>query len=190
MRSAADEKGKTSVTVVSCESSRLDGARTYDNNLHMNQPAANLNLDEQRWVIRQANIEDHSVIVSYNLALAEETEGKTLARAALQAGVQKGLERPDLCRYFVVERDGQVVAQAMVTFELTDWRGGIFWWLQSVYVHPRHRQVGVFRNFTITSRSARVLKAMSSVFDSTSKMTISPRRTCTAPWECPVHLTS
>ena len=91
LRSAADEKGKTSVTVVSCESSRLDGARTYDNNLHMNQPAANLNLDEQRWVIRQANIEDHSVIVSYNLALAEETEGKTLARAALQAGVQKGL---------------------------------------------------------------------------------------------------
>ncbi len=33
----------------------------------------------------------------------------------------------------------------MVTFELTDWRGGVFWWLQSVYVHPRHRQVGVFR---------------------------------------------
>ncbi|MEC8050798.1 MAG: GNAT family N-acetyltransferase [Myxococcota bacterium] len=111
----------------------------------MNQPAANLNLDEQRWVIRQASVEDHSVIVSYNLALAEETEGKTLPRAALQAGVQKGLERADLCRYFVVERDGQVVAQAMVTFELTDWRGGIFWWLQSVYVHPRHRQVGVFR---------------------------------------------
>lgn len=117
----------------------------YDNNQIMNQPAANLNLDEQRWEIRDASIEDHSVIVSYNLALAEETEGKTLARAALQSGVQKGLERPDLCRYFVVERDGQVVAQAMVTFELTDWRGGLFWWLQSVYVHPRHRRVGVFR---------------------------------------------
>ena len=123
----------------------LVGRRFYDNNLPMNQPAANLNLDEQRWEIREATLDDHSVIVSYNLALAEETEHKTLARAPLQAGVQKGLERPDLCRYFVVERDGQVVAQAMVTFELTDWRGGVFWWLQSVYVHPRHRQVGVFR---------------------------------------------
>ena len=55
----------------------------------MNQPAANLNLDEQRWVIRQANIEDHSVIVSYNLALAEETEGKTLPEPH-SAGVEKG----------------------------------------------------------------------------------------------------
>ena len=111
----------------------------------MNQPASNVSVEEQRWEIRQATPDDHSMIVSYNLALAEETEGKTLPRALLQAGVQKGLERSDLCRYFVVERDGQVVAQAMITFELTDWRGGVFWWLQSVYVHPRHRQVGVFR---------------------------------------------
>jgi GNAT superfamily N-acetyltransferase len=33
----------------------------------------------------------------------------------------------------------------MITIELTDWRDGLLWWLQSVYVAEPHRSQGVFR---------------------------------------------
>ena len=39
----------------------------------------------------------------------------------------------------------EVVGQTMITYEWSDWRNGVFWWIQSVYVHPRYRGGGVFR---------------------------------------------
>ena len=33
----------------------------------------------------------------------------------------------------------------MHTREWSDWRNGDIWWIQSVYVHPEYRNVGVFR---------------------------------------------
>jgi ribosomal protein S18 acetylase RimI-like enzyme len=33
----------------------------------------------------------------------------------------------------------------MVTSEWSDWRNGVFWWIQSVYVRPQWRRKGVFR---------------------------------------------
>jgi GNAT superfamily N-acetyltransferase len=33
----------------------------------------------------------------------------------------------------------------MVTFEWSDWRNGVFWWVQSVYVEPASRRQGVYR---------------------------------------------
>jgi ribosomal protein S18 acetylase RimI-like enzyme len=33
----------------------------------------------------------------------------------------------------------------MVTYEWSDWRNGVFWWIQSVYVDPPWRRQGVFR---------------------------------------------
>lgn len=32
----------------------------------------------------------------------------------------------------------------MVTYEWSDWRNGVLWWIQSVYVHPDFRRKGVF----------------------------------------------
>jgi len=33
----------------------------------------------------------------------------------------------------------------MVTYEWSDWRNGVFWWIQSVYVAPAWRRKGVYR---------------------------------------------
>ena len=33
----------------------------------------------------------------------------------------------------------------MVTNEWSDWRNGLFWWIQSVYVEPAWRRRGVYR---------------------------------------------
>lgn len=39
----------------------------------------------------------------------------------------------------------QLVGQLMVTFEWSDWRNAVFWWIQSVYVAPPWRRQGVYR---------------------------------------------
>ncbi len=33
----------------------------------------------------------------------------------------------------------------MITYEWSDWRNGVFWWIQSVYVERMFRRQGVFR---------------------------------------------
>lgn len=33
----------------------------------------------------------------------------------------------------------------MITYEWSDWRNGIMWWIQSVFVPPEQRGKGVFR---------------------------------------------
>jgi hypothetical protein len=42
--------------------------------------------------------------------------------------------------YFLLEQGGAVKAQLMITYEWSDWRAGVVWWIQSVYVQPQHRQ--------------------------------------------------
>lgn len=75
-----------------------------------------------------------------------ETEGKELDSRIVLEGVRQGIARPEMCRYFVAEADRQVIGQAMITYEWSDWRNSAFWWLESVYVHPDFRGRGVFRN--------------------------------------------
>jgi len=95
--------------------------------------------------IRPAVKRDAAKIVSFNAALAAETEARTLDNAILTRGVERVLSDPNLGQYFVAEKNGEIVAQLMLTYEWSDWRNGIFWWLQSVYVHESWRRRGVFR---------------------------------------------
>jgi len=95
--------------------------------------------------IREARPEDAQRIADYNRSMAWETEKKELDELTALKGVEAGLAQPNLCRYFVAEIDGRVVGQAMITYEWSDWRNGELWWIQSVYVHPDHRQRGIFR---------------------------------------------
>jgi GNAT superfamily N-acetyltransferase len=95
--------------------------------------------------VRDATAADLEAIVGYNQRLAGETEGKTLDTAVISAGVRRGFANPQLCRYFVAEVDGRMAGTTMLTYELTDWRDGVIWWLQSVFIEPEHRRHGVFR---------------------------------------------
>jgi GNAT superfamily N-acetyltransferase len=96
-------------------------------------------------VIRRAGPADTAVVTEFNRLLAHESEGKELDRSLLERGVRAVLEDPRKGRYFLAERDGQIVGQLGITFEYSDWRDGWFWWIQSVYVVPSARRQGVFR---------------------------------------------
>lgn len=95
--------------------------------------------------IRNARTADAGVITEFNCQLALETEHKNLEPKIVRRGVELGLQRPDMCRYFMAEMNRRVVGQCMVTYEWSDWRAGVIWWFQSVYVHENHRRKGVFK---------------------------------------------
>ena len=95
--------------------------------------------------IRDAAFSDALLIAAFNAAMAVETEGLALDASLLFAGVRGVLGDPAKGRYYLAESAGRVIGQAMITFEWSDWRNGVFWWLQSVYVEPSARRQGVFR---------------------------------------------
>lgn len=95
--------------------------------------------------IRPARLEDIEALVQGNLALAEETEHLHLDADTLRRGIRALLERQAPGHYLVAESDGRVVGQLLVTFEWSDWRNCMVWWIQSVYVAPDVRGTGVLR---------------------------------------------
>jgi GNAT superfamily N-acetyltransferase len=97
--------------------------------------------------IRPAASADLAVIVEFNRLLALETEHKVLDLAILESGVACALADPDRLRYWVAEvgDPAQVVGQAAITREWSDWRKGWIWWFQSVYVARDFRGRGIFR---------------------------------------------
>lgn len=95
--------------------------------------------------IRRATKADLAVVAEFNYRLALETEDLALDRGRLRAGVERVLTDPSLGVYYVAEFEGAVVGQLMITYEWSDWRNGMIWWLQSVFVQPEFRRAGVFR---------------------------------------------
>ena len=75
-------------------------------------------------IFRRATPADVAAIAAFNQAMAQETENK-----ALPSGT---------------EADGGPVGCLGITFEWSDWRNGLFWWIQSVYIDPNYRRQGVF----------------------------------------------
>jgi ribosomal protein S18 acetylase RimI-like enzyme len=96
-------------------------------------------------VIRRAGQSDAETIAAFNAAMALETEGKALLPEVIGAGVKRLLAAPALGFYVVAESEGRIVACLMVTNEWSDWRNGLFWWIQSVYVEREWRRQGVYR---------------------------------------------
>jgi ribosomal protein S18 acetylase RimI-like enzyme len=102
-------------------------------------------------VVRPARLDDLTTIVGYNAAMALETEGLALDPTVLAAGVRRALVSPALCRYLVAEAPAaegappSLIGQTMITYEVSDWRDGLIYWIQSVYVVPSARGRGVYR---------------------------------------------
>ena len=96
-------------------------------------------------LIRDATPEDHGFLVACATAMALETEQRRLDPTRLAHGVRTLLAQPTHGFYLIAERAGARVGTLMVTHEWSDWRGGDFYWIQSVYVVPAARRGGVYR---------------------------------------------
>lgn len=95
--------------------------------------------------IRKALEKDVNIIIEYNRAMARETENLDLDPKIISAGVNNLFAHPEYGFYIVAEENDRVIGCLMITYEWTDWRNGLFWWIQSVYVHPEYRRRGVYK---------------------------------------------
>ena len=94
--------------------------------------------------IREAVTSDVAILAKNNQALANETENIHLNLNTIMSGVANALARED-CQYFVAELNEIVVGQTLITCEWSDWRNGVIWWMQSVFVLCDFRKQGIFR---------------------------------------------
>jgi ribosomal protein S18 acetylase RimI-like enzyme len=96
--------------------------------------------------IRLGKESDIDALVEFNLAMALETEGKTLTAATLRPGVQAVFDDTNKGFYVVADEGDSIIGGLLVTFEWSDWRNKWFWWIQSVYIRPDHRGRSLYRH--------------------------------------------
>ena len=95
-------------------------------------------------IYRDAQASDTDDIVEFQIAMAKETEDFALNRSTCTLGVKAVFADTSRGRYFVAEDGGTLVASLMITPEWSDWRNGMVWWIQSVYVVPEMRGQRVY----------------------------------------------
>jgi GNAT superfamily N-acetyltransferase len=93
---------------------------------------------------RAARAGDIEAMVEFQRLMAEETEGLTLDTGRVRKGIEIAMNDPSLARYFIAEKDGRAVGMLMITFEWSDWRAAMVWWIQSVYVIGEARKQGIY----------------------------------------------
>ena len=94
--------------------------------------------------IRNATLQDAATIAHFQVTMAMETENLVLDPVVVHKGVTAIFNDPSKGCYFVAEEDDTVMASLLITYEWSDWRNGLIWWIQSVYVQPEFRQKGVY----------------------------------------------
>ena len=95
-------------------------------------------------IVRDAGPDDGPIIADFNTRLAVETEDHGLDPDLIGPGVAELLNDVTKGRYWLAENDNQVIGQIGVTYEWSDWRNGMLWWIQSVYISQEKRRQGVF----------------------------------------------
>lgn len=96
------------------------------------------------YAIRRASTADIDTLVAFTLEEARAAEGHALDEAGVRRGVSGGFADPPLATYWVAcAADGSVVASTSVVTEWSDFHGGFYWWVQSLFVVPEHRGSGL-----------------------------------------------
>ena len=103
--------------------------------------------------IRRANVSDTAAIADFNIRMALETEGKHLDSDTINQGVANMIANPNMGFYLVAEDESVVIGSLMVTTEWSDWRNGLFWWIQSVFIVEAYRRRGIYRHLYDTVKT-------------------------------------
>ncbi|MEY4875982.1 MAG: hypothetical protein RL708_1131 [Bacteroidota bacterium] len=98
---------------------------------------------------RLSTLADAPIIASFNKAMAFETEQKKLDNELALLGVENLMKQPQYGFYVVTEIDSEIISSLMITYEWSDWRNSLIWWIQSVYVKPEHRKQGAFKRMLV-----------------------------------------
>lgn len=99
---------------------------------------------EFAYSIRRAVETDIDTLIAFTLREAAEAERATLNVEVAATGVRAGFTTPPQSTYWVaVAPNGSVVASTSVVKEWSNFHGGYYWWIQSLYIVPEHRGSGL-----------------------------------------------
>jgi GNAT superfamily N-acetyltransferase len=94
--------------------------------------------------IRPATPDDIDVLVGFTLAEARDAERRTLDIDGARRGVRGAFDSPPRATYWVAQTGaGRVVGSTSVVTEWSNFLGGDYWWVQSLYILPEHRGQGL-----------------------------------------------
>lgn len=96
-------------------------------------------------IVRFGRLNDATTLAEFNKAMASESEGYELDYQTVLSGIKNLMLQTELGFYLVAEVQGSIIGSLMITYEWTDWRDGVFWWIQSVYIVPEFRNKGVYK---------------------------------------------
>ena len=95
------------------------------------------------YFVRDATSSDIDTIVAFTIREASEAEGFSAKKPAVTRGVTGAFGDQPVARYWVAEAAGQVVGSISVVKEWSNFRGGHYWWIQSLFLVPEHRGTGL-----------------------------------------------
>ncbi len=98
-----------------------------------------------RFNIQKASLHHAPVIADFNRRMARETEDTNLPPDRILAGVKNLFANPRYGFYIVAGYSDRIAGCLLITYEWSDWRDGVVWWIQSVYIPAEFRRQGVFR---------------------------------------------
>ena len=94
--------------------------------------------------IRPARSADIETLVEFTVAEAREAEGLHADAAAVRRGVEAAFGESPRSTYWVAEdANGAIIASTSVVREWSDFHGGDYWWVQSIFIRPEYRGRGV-----------------------------------------------
>ena len=97
-----------------------------------------------KFKVRNANLDDLDSLVKFVIAEANEAEGIIKPSDTVLKGIKAGLENPDIARYWVIENEHRnPVGNVSVVKEWSDWNCAFYWWIQSMFLMPNYRGIGL-----------------------------------------------
>jgi ribosomal protein S18 acetylase RimI-like enzyme len=108
-------------------------------------------MNKKAYFVRRAKLADLEKLVSFAILEAKEAEGIDLSPGNVRRGILAALQNDTLGMYWVLARENdEIIGNVSVIREWSNWSGGYYWWIQSLFIQPEFRGVGLMQKLIDT----------------------------------------
>ncbi|MFX1466106.1 MAG: GNAT family N-acetyltransferase [Promethearchaeota archaeon] len=108
-------------------------------------------MTKKTYSVRQAKLSDHEKLISFSVLEAKEAEGIDLSPGNVRHGILAALKNDALGKYWVLTKENEeVIGNISVIREWSNWNGGYYWWIQSLFIQPEFRGTGLMQKLIDT----------------------------------------
>ena len=112
-------------------------------------------MDSQNFLVRRAAYSDLEQLVSFAIDEASEAEKTARSPELIREGVRIGLEDDSVAMYWVLEKeDSEIIGNVSAVKEWSNWNAGYYWWIQSMFLRPEYRGIGLMDKLIEAVREA------------------------------------